>query len=144
MIDFFQRKQIFIKVTACILALFIADNLILVIFGKTVDGKVTKMVISPGGYRSPSFSYPLIEFVANNQQYSFKGNWETYYKTGEKLKVIYRPWWPKKAKVYTFWGILKSPLTQFMVIFIIWSLLYSSFKKKNVSKSKPDFKQRNF
>jgi hypothetical protein len=136
MIEFFQQKQIFLKVTVYILALFIADDLILMAFGKIVDGKVTRMVISSGGYKSPPVNFPIIEFSANGRKYTLKGNRDTYYKPGSTVRIIFRPWWPGKAKVYTFWGIIKRPLIQFIIIFLLWAMLYSSFKKRKPSKSR--------
>jgi hypothetical protein len=131
MYSFFKKKNIFIKVLSILLLVFISDNLILFFFGKTIDGIVIKYVDnSTGGIGYPSIRYPEINFQVKDIEYTFNGNWDADYQTGDIVPVIYRPWWPKKARINTFWGIAKRPLIQCIVVLTIWSLLYSSFKPK--------------
>ena len=129
--SFFEIKNIFIKVFLILIIVFISDNLILIFLGKTIDGKVIRYVDnSAGGVGYPSIRYPEIKFQVNDTEYRFNGNWDTDYKAGDIVPVIYRPWWPKKARINTFWGISKRPLIQCIVVLVLWSLIYSSFKPK--------------
>ena len=99
------------------------------VIGKTTEGKVIQYVISDaGGSKYPSIKYPVVQFQVKNKVYKFNGNWDADYNTGDTVKVIYRPWWPNKAKIYTFWGIAKRPLIQFTVVFFLWIMIYTSFK----------------
>jgi hypothetical protein len=129
--SFFEKKNIFIKVFLILIIVFISDNLILIFLGKTIDGKVIRYVDnSSGGVGYPSIRYPVIKFQVNDTEYRFNGNWDADYKAGDNVPVIYRPWWPKKARINTLWGISKRPLIQCIVVLVLWSLIYSSFKPK--------------
>jgi hypothetical protein len=129
--SFFEKKNIFIKVFLILILVFISDNLILIFLGNTIDGKVIRYVDNTsGGVGYPSIRYPEIKFQVNDTEYRFNGNWDADYKLGDIVPVIYRPWWPKKARINTFWGIAKRPLIQCIVVLVLWSLIYSSFKPK--------------
>ena len=131
MYSFFEKRNIFLKVLSIIIIVFITDNLILIYLGKATDGKVIKYVDNQsGGVGYPSIRYPQIQFQVKETAYRFNGNWDANYHTGDLVPVIYRPWWPKKARVNTFWGIVKRPLIQCVGFLILWSLLYSSFRPK--------------
>jgi hypothetical protein len=133
--SFFSKKRIFIKVLIIIAVVFITDILILLILGKKSEGEVIRYVDnSSGGFGYPSIRYPEIQFQVSGKTYKFNGNWDADYHSGDILPVIYRPWWPKKARVFTFWGIIKRPLIQFIVTLVLWSLIYSSFKPKSKPK----------
>ena len=127
--SFFEKKNTFLKVLSIIILLFIADNLILIFLGKTTDGKVIKYVDNrSGGVGYPSIRYPVIQFQVKETLYKFNGNWDANYHSGDIVPVIYRPWWPKKARINTFWGISKKPFLQCIGVLVLWSLIYSSFK----------------
>jgi hypothetical protein len=131
MYTFFEKKNIFIKVLLIITLVFISDNLILIFLGDTADGKVIRYVDNPsGGVGYPSIRYPQVQFQVKEIDYKFNGNWDADYHAGDIVPVIYRPWWPKKARINTFWGIAKRPLIQCIVVLVLWSLIYSSFKPK--------------
>lgn len=131
MFSFFAKKNIFIKVLSILILMFISDNLILIFIGKTTDGKVIKYVDNEaGGVGYPSIRYPKIQFQVKDNIYAFNGNWDADYHAGDIVPVIYRPWWPKKARINTFWGIAKRPFIQCIVVLVLWSLLYSSFRPK--------------
>ena len=131
MYSFFEKRNIFIKVLSILILVFISDNLILIFLGNTIDGKVIKYVDnSSGGVGYPSIRYPEIQFHVKETEYRFNGNWDADYHTGDIVQVIYRPWWPKKARINTFWGIAKKPLIQCIVVLVLWILIFSSFKPK--------------
>ena len=131
MYSFFEKKNIYFKVLSILILVFVSDNLILIFLGNTIDGKVIKYVDnSSGGVGYPSIRYPEIQFQVKETEYRFNGNWDADYHTGDIVPVIYRPWWPKKARIDTFWGIAKRPLIQWIVVLVLWSLIYSSFKPK--------------
>ena len=131
MYSFFEKKNIYIKVLSILILVFVSDNLILIFLGNIIDGKVIKYVDnSSGGVGYPSIRYPEIQFQVKETEYRFNGNWDADYHTGDIVPVIYRPWWPKKARIDTFWGIAKRPLIQCIVVLVLWSLIYSSFKPK--------------
>ena len=131
MYPFFSKKNIFIKVLSVIILLFISDNLILIFLGNTTDGIVIKYINNQsGGVGYPTIRYPQIQFHVRETDYRFNGNWDAEYHSGDIVPVIYRPWWPKKARINTFWGIAKRPLIQCIIVLVLWSLLYSSFRPK--------------
>jgi hypothetical protein len=133
--SFFSKKRIFIKVLIIIEVVFLADIIILLVLGKTAEGKVIRYVDNPsGGVGYPSIRYPVIQFQVNGKAYKFSGYWDADYHSGDIVPVIYRPWWPKKARIFTFWGIAKRPMIQFIVTLVLWSLIYSSFKPKSKTK----------
>jgi hypothetical protein len=131
MYSFFEKQNIFIKVSLIITLMFISDNLILIFLGNTTNGKVIKYVDNQsGGVGYPSIRYPQVQFQVRKIDYRFNGNWDADFHSGDIVPVIYRPWWPKKARIDTFWGIAKRPLIQCIVVLGLWSLIYSSFKPK--------------
>lgn len=112
-----------------LLTLTIIDNLILLFFGVQTEGYVVQYVNNyAGGSRYPAIKYPVIQYKVKQKEYRFNGNWDAEYSLGETVPVIYRAIRHKRARVNTFWGITKKPLIQFIIVFIIWSMIYSSFK----------------
>jgi len=137
MFEFFGRKKIYLKVQIVILCLFLIDIGSYIAMGKVTQGKVVKYVNrGSGGYRYPSIRYPVIKFETRGKFYEFNGNLDAEYGSGSEVKVIYKPWRPKKAKVYTFWGMGKRPLIAFTVCSLIWLMIYSSFKPSATKKSR--------
>ncbi len=131
MVSFFQQKNIFLIVITAILVLYISDIALLIFFGKNTDGEVIGYVHNyASGPKYPSISYPVIQYQINEEDHQFNGNWEAPYRTGDSVRVIYRPFWPRKARIYTFWGVGKKPLIQFVAVSILWWMIYSSFKPK--------------
>ena len=129
MYSFFKKKNIFIKVLVIIILMFISDNLILLFLGDTTNGTVIKYIDNEaGGVGYPSIKYPQIEFQVEEKHYTFNGYWDADYHSGDIVPVIYRPWWPKKARINSFWGIAKRPFIQCIIVLVLWSLLYSSFR----------------
>lgn len=129
--NFLLIKNIYIKVVLALLFLSVADNLVLLVFGKQTKGTVVQFVVNyAGGSRYPAVKYPVIEFTTSDKKYRFNGNWDADYQVGDTAQVIYKSWRPKRAKVKTFWGIAKKPVVQLVIAIIIWSMFYSSFKPK--------------
>lgn len=126
---FFQRKNIFIEVFIAILLMFLADNVLFLTIGNTTEGKVIRYVNNyAGGSKYPSIRYPVIQYRINDKDFKFNGNWDADYRIGDNVSVIYRPFWPRRAKIYTFWGIAKRPLIQLLIILIIWIMIFTSVK----------------
>lgn len=112
-----------------IVALFALDILILVFLGKTTEGVVIRYEINlTGGARYPSSKYPVIQYDIHNKPHQFNGNLNADYYVGDTVQIIYRPWWPRKARINTFWGIARRPLIQCIISLIVWYMVYSSFK----------------
>lgn len=126
---FFTHKHIFLKVSLVLLMLFILDIVVLISIGNKTEGRVIQYVYNrAGGSKYPSIQYPVIQYQINKTNHRFNGNWDTDYHRGDIVEVIYMPFWPRRAKINTFWGITKRPLIQFIVVFVIWAMIYSSFK----------------
>ena len=127
--NFFSKKRIFIKFMLVIVALFAFDILILVVFGKTSAGVVIRYEIHhAGGASYPSSEYPVIQYDINGHPHQFNGNMNADYYVGDTVQIVYRPWWPRKARINTFWGIARRPMIQCIISLIVWYMVYSSFK----------------
>jgi|WetSurMetagenome_2_1015567.scaffolds.fasta_scaffold04400_9 hypothetical protein len=131
MITFFDRKNIYLKILSSIIILFVADNLLLLVFGKYAEGRVIAIVQTAGGFKSVSVMYPVVEFDAVGKAVRFRGNQDTPYHEGDIVKVIYRPWMPSQARIYTISGMVRRPIIQFIICVTVWTLLYSSFRQAN-------------
>lgn len=127
--SFFLKKNIFIKVAIAIVALFLVDTLLLLILGRTTEGTVIEYINDhAGGARYPSVKYPVVEFQIRDKTHKFNGNHDADYYVGDTVQVIYRPWWPRRSRIDTFWGITKRPLIQGIIALVVWYMIYSSFK----------------
>ena len=127
--NFFLKKHIFLKVAMAIVALFLVDNLLLLVFGRVTEGKVIQYHQDhAGGTRYPSVKYPVVEFQIKDRVHKFNGNLNADYYVGDTVEVIYRPWWPRRSRINTFRGIAKRPLTQGIIAIIVWYMIFSSFK----------------
>jgi len=129
MINFFFRKNIYIKVLLGIFLLFAADNALLLLFGKFSEGRVMAIVVTSGTYKTASLMYPVVQFDAAGKKVTFNGNQDTPYREGDAVKVIYRPWMPSQARIYTLSGMSRRPLIQFVICITVWTMLYSSFRQ---------------
>lgn len=128
---FLNRKNIFLRVALGIFILFAADVTLLLVSGNVTDGKVVRNEYHSGNAaKSPPVDFPVVSFSAGNKTYRFHGNWETDYRPGDSVRVIYKPWVPRQAKIYTFWGVGKRPLIQFLLCLTVWYLIYSSFRQR--------------
>ncbi len=127
--SFFSSKHIFLKVCIALLILFVLDNVLLLSIGQKTQGKVIRYVYgNAGGSRYPSIKYPVIQHQTDEVNHRFNGNWNASYKRGDVVEVIYKPFWPPRARINTFWGITKRPLIQFIIIFVLWTMIYTSFR----------------
>ena len=126
--NFLGIKNIFPKVFIGITALFLVDILLLVVIGKETDGVVVEYYDNNGGgFQYPSIKYPIVGFTANGKTHTFHGNWDSVFSQGDTVKVVYRPWWPYRASIKSFWQITRKPLMQLALAYLVWYMVYSSF-----------------
>ena len=123
----------FIIITLLIVLIPIYGNWKLLLHGEKTEGIVVKVIEEDAGMLL-SF-YSIINYQANQKQYTLKGPENVEYEIGKKFSILYLPDTPQSSIIFSPRGIYVNRFTSIaVIIFILWIAFYLSFTPKSTNR----------
>ncbi len=98
------------------------------VLGERTIGKVEWIFTQNSGGRFRGIStYPFIGFQADSLKIIFRGEQNLDYQVGDSVKVLYYPFAPKKAKIFSFSGLFVRSFIELAFCLLVWYAFFSSF-----------------
>ena len=139
-----RTKKIFRIGIFIIILICFQNPLSYILLGKKTTGTVLEIYRPYRSNGSLSRStYPIAKFYTSNHEITFTAEQNLNYHKGDSVSVIYYPFHPVKAKIYSIGGLFTKSIIETVFCLLIWFAFIYSFPTifdkpvKIVKKSSP-------
>lgn len=123
-----KTKRIYRIGWVVIILVCLFNPLLLIVIGKHTTGKVVDLYDQTIHGRNGSINvYSVIEFQADSFIYQFTSEKNMNYRINDEVQIVYNPFNPEKAKVYSLLGLFKSSFPMLAICLIFWLAFTTSF-----------------
>lgn len=124
-----KRKRIFRIGLAIIFIAVLQPPITLLLLGEKVEGIVIEKVVDGSILSGVSSNYfcPRVRFTYREKVYSFIAEENHGYEPGDRVKVIFYSWQPKRASILSFGNIFIVPIIELPIGLLIWWAFFKSF-----------------
>jgi len=123
-----KTKKIYRIGWVVIILVCLFNPLSYLVIGKHTTGKVVNLYDRTiYGRNSRIDVYSIIEFKVDSFIYQFSSEENMNYSINDEVQVVYYPFNPEKAKVYSFLGLFKSYFPMLAICLIFWLAFTTSF-----------------